>query len=135
MRHVLMFPLIVLAACDGHKPKAVVNWYDVWLEKKIAGGAEFQSEFPLKAGEGHSISLDAASSTLIGFVAEKGYEINKTGGKIFLGTEDQPQMVGATPGASHLFMPKDGEINVRFENKSPVDTRLVVYTNTAEVPQ
>jgi hypothetical protein len=132
MRLALIFTMMALVGCDSGSPKVSSNWYDTWLAAKLDKGAVFHSEFALKSGEKNVISIDADSPTQVGYVVKEGYEVTKSTGTIHLGTEDQPKMVGGSPGTSHVFPPKGGKIVVVFENTSPIDTRLAVYTNKSE---
>lgn len=129
MRATLTFMLMMMAGCNRSQPKADANWYDVWLSKKLHQGAVFQTEFALKSGGTHTLSINVNRSIEVGFVVKDGYEISKSNGTIYLGTVDHPKIIGASPGAIHAFTEKNGEIVVLFENTSPFDTRLAVYTN------
>lgn len=122
--------LLLMPGCsDRHEDKSGSHgeWYRPWIEDHLAEGASFHSEFPLKNGEVRWIELSAETPTTVGFVVKDGYEVFKSGGQIFMGTDKQPHMIGGSPGVGQTFTPVDRLLRVRFENTSGLDTRIAVY--------
>jgi len=76
------------------------------------------------------MSIKSDTPLIVGYVVEKGYEITKDAGTIYMGTSDTPHSVGGSPGMWKEFDPANGSVSVRFENTSSIKTKLAIYTKT-----
>lgn len=65
---------------------------------------------------------------VVGFIVEKGYEISKDSGTIYMGTNYTPHAVGGSPGTWKKFEAANGSVTIRLENTSTIETRLAIYT-------
>jgi hypothetical protein len=98
----------------------------------LSQGAKFHSEFALNAGKAHVIRIRTDVDTIVGYAVRDGYEVSRSSGTIYMGTEENPALGGGSPGIQLRFTPTQGVISVRFENTTPIDTRLAVYTKQGE---
>lgn len=101
-------------------------WYSSWISED--GGEQFHSELSLVPGEVTNLSIPSDSKLVVGFVVEKGYEISKSSGTIYMGTNDTPHAVGASTGTWNEFKAVNNSVSLRFENTSAISTRLAIYT-------
>ena len=101
-------------------------WYSSWISEDR--GERFRSEQSLAPGEVTSVSIPSDTSLVVGFVVEKGYEISKSFGTIYMGTNDTPHAMGASTGTWNEFKAANNSVTIRFENTSAIPTRLAIYT-------
>jgi hypothetical protein len=136
-RKLIFFSVILLlAGCEqeeakaqgGNQSKSVASWYSQWISEKH--GEIFHSEISLNAGEVATVSISSETSLEVGYVVERGYEVSKDRGTIYIGTEEAPHAAGGSPGTWRKFDSVDGHINVRLENTSAISTKLAVYTKS-----
>lgn len=131
--------LVVAFVDDRNRPHgdssaenaAEFGWYGPWIRNDIEAGAAFHSEFALAAGEVRTIVLASESAVTIGLVVKDGYEITKTAGSIYMGTDKEPHRASGSPGFSAAFSPDDGVIRLRIENTTVLDTRIALHTKPA----
>ena len=84
------------------------------------------------AGTKTELAITAKEKVVIGFTLEKGYEVFKSKGSVWLGTQAKPHAVGGAPGVSYEFSPENEVVTLIIENDSPVDTRVAIYTKDPE---
>ena len=136
MMRLLIVPLVAfcLVACkqegstSSRSPEldSGKSWYSAWISEK--DGEQFHSEISLGAGENAEVSIPSKTPLVVGFIVEKGYEISKDTGTVYMGTADTPRAVGGSPGTWREFEAIDGVVKVRLENASSIPTRLAIYT-------
>lgn len=128
-RHILILTACALVCgCGKGKPaSATPAWHEPWLADKLSAGAELLGEHAISPGSFHTISFPAHRSWEVGFVAKDGYELSRSRGMIYPGTAANPRLAGASTGTGQTFEPVEGKIEVRFENASPVSTRIAVW--------
>ncbi|WP_234047538.1 hypothetical protein [Luteolibacter pohnpeiensis] len=110
------------------EPDTTRTWYSAWISQD--NGEQFHSELTLAPGEVTKVSISAETSIVVGFILEKGYEVSKDPGTIYMGTEKAPHMVGGAPGTWKEFDATNGLVAIRLENTSAVATRIAVYTKS-----
>lgn len=128
--HLLLFCLCVLCLSGCESKSTTQAWYSAWISKDH--GDQFHSELTLAPGEVGKVSIPSETSTVVGFIVEKGYEISKGSGTIYMGTEEVPRMVGGAPGTWKEFAATNGFVAIRLENTSAVATRIAIYTKSEE---
>jgi hypothetical protein len=136
MARLLLLPIVMLclAACkqEGSQSASKTEsdasdaWYSKWISE--SRGERFDSEISLAAGEAGEVVISSETPLVIGFIVEKGYEISKDPGTVYMGTTDTPHAVGGSPGTWREFESSDGAVKVRLENASGIPTRLAIYT-------
>lgn len=122
----------VLAGACKSPEKSADPWYTAYFESPLSTTATFHSELELAAGEQVDVQVRSDDELVIGFTLEKGYEVFKSGGSVWLGTAEKPHTVGGAPGVSNNFTPRDGTVTLTVENDSPVATRIAIFTQPAE---
>lgn len=131
---ILALAALCLVACKQDVSKSTGNpeidatqsWYSTCISGK--SGEHFHSEIGLGAGEFGEVSVASEAPLVVGFVVEKGYEISKGHGTIYMGTADAPRAIGGSPGACREFEATGGVVRVRLENASRIPTRIAIYT-------
>ena len=126
MKRLLMLLPLVVAGCDKPAP---APWYSGWLKDR-----DFHSELRLAPGEITRLGIETTVPLTVGAVVEKGYELHKEHGSLWIGTPAKPHTAGGTPGVSTLFTPENGVIPLIVENGSTVGTRVVIYTQAVKPP-
>ena len=137
-----LFPLclcvLCFLGCEGKsthsaastEPDTTRAWYSAWISKD--NGEQFYSELTLAPGEVGRVSIPSETPIVVGFIVEKGYEVSKDSGTIYMGTEETPHMVGGAPGTWKEFEAPNGLVAIRLENTSTVATRIAIYTKPKE---
>ena len=117
-----------LRSADQSEPDSANSWYSAWISEDQ--GEQFHSELSLAPGEVGSVSIPSDTSLVVGFFVEKGYEVSKDPGTIYMGTHDTPLAVGGSPGTWKEFAATNGSVTIRLENTSAIATRLAIYTKS-----
>ena len=125
---IILIPAVFLlfTSCKKAAPEAL-PWYSAWISKEQ--GKTFHSEILLAPSDTQTIKISSSESLVVGFIAQKGYEISQSGSFIFLGTEASPRTQGASLGAERSFESNDGVIIIKLENISTIATQVALYTS------
>ena len=124
----MVLPLIGCKPTQTSVAETSDNWYVAWIS--VDHGEVFHSELSLAAGEKRTITISSRTPQVIGYIVEKGFEVSKSSGTIYMGSEDKPHAVGGSPGTWMEFVTENGQIEVLLENTSDISTKLAVYTKT-----
>lgn len=123
-RYLVIFCFLAILGCKNKEESSA--WHDGWVDP--ADGEIFHSEIFLEPGGITPVSIEAESEIRVGFTVEKGYEVFKSEGTIYMGPPDDPHAVGGSPGVSATYNPKNGVIELLIENTSPIPTKVAIYT-------
>jgi hypothetical protein len=107
----------------GEEAKPVApEWYKARPDETFVG------EVVLKAGESKSLKIKATKPTTIGFKTnlkfEQGKDLANDAVTVLV---DKDSMASPFGGATE-FTPRDGGFDVKVENKTKIEVRVVIYT-------
>lgn len=126
---------LLIAGCDSKSGTATGSgsapspkWYDSWM----SSGETIHSDLELKPGETTTLQIAATAPVKVGTIVEKGYDISKEKGKVWIGTPVNPHTTGGSPGVSATFTPENGSVSLVVENASSLTTRVAIYTKSPE---
>ena len=130
-----LLPMVVLiAGCNSDRSSAAKggstssNYYDAWLD----AGETLHSDLELSAGETATLQIAATGPIVVGTIVEKGYEVFKEKGAVWIGTPAQPHLTGGSPRVFADFTPENGSVSLIVENESSLKTRVAIYTKAPD---
>lgn len=131
---------LLLAGCNS-KPattagagSASPKWYDQWLNSpgSLSHGGTVHSDLELDAGQTTTLQIPATNPIQVGIIVQKGYDVSKDKGWIWIGTPAKPHVAGTSTGTSQQFTPESGSVSLIVENESSVKTRVAIYTKAPD---
>ena len=137
MKLILSFSILIsMVSCNQdhgitaprENQQEIANWYDSWIAEEINDGASFHSDLKFNAGEVSLIDIKSDTELIVGLIVKHGFEVSKDAGTIWMGTVSEPRKAAGSPGFKVSFTPVNGEVRLRIENTSSVDTRVALYT-------
>ena len=133
-----LLPIVLIVGCNSDRSTTAKGgstssrWYEQWMKTPLSAGRTIHSDLDLDAGETTTLQIAAAGPIVVGTIVQRGYEVCKENGAIWIGTPGNPHLTGGSPGVFADFIPENGSVSLVVENESSLKTRVAIYTKASD---
>jgi hypothetical protein len=129
---------VLIVGCNSDRSTAAKGgstssrWYDAWMKSPLSAGRTIHSDLELDAGETATLQIAASGPLVVGTIVERGYEVSKSEGLVWIGIPENPRLTGGSVGVFADFIPENDLVSLIVENDSSLKTRVAIYTKAPD---